>query len=44
MGKVVHLNWLDFDKATMSGKIISMPSRDQIHENIQGTAHRRVVF
>ncbi len=35
MGKVVHLNWLDFDKATMSGKIISMPSRDQIHENIK---------
>jgi len=35
MGKVVRHTWLDFDKATMSGKIISMPSRDQIQEPIK---------
>src|SRR4051812_22430431 len=35
MGKVVHHNWLDFDKGTMSGKIISMPARDQIQESIK---------
>lgn len=35
MGKQVRVNWLDFDKATMSGKIISMPTRDQIQENIK---------
>jgi small subunit ribosomal protein S4 len=35
MGKQVRVNWLDFDKATMSGKIISYPTRDQIQENIK---------
>jgi small subunit ribosomal protein S4 len=35
MGKGVRVSWLDFDKATMSGKIISLPTRDQIQENIK---------
>jgi small subunit ribosomal protein S4 len=35
MGKQVRVNWLDFDKATMTGRIISLPSRDQIQENIK---------
>lgn len=35
MGHVNKYSWLDFDKATMSGKILNLPSRDQISENIK---------
>jgi small subunit ribosomal protein S4 len=35
VGKANKYPWLDFDKSTMTGKIISMPSRDQIPENIR---------
>ncbi|MBP6334345.1 MAG: 30S ribosomal protein S4 [Bacteroidia bacterium] len=33
-----HVNkhaWLDWDKATMSGKVLNLPARDQISENIK---------
>lgn len=28
-------DWLDFDRATLSGKVLSVPSRDMIPENIK---------
>jgi small subunit ribosomal protein S4 len=31
----VKSSWLEFDKATMTGKFISVPARDQIPENIK---------
>jgi small subunit ribosomal protein S4 len=34
-GHVNKYSWLDFDKASMSGKILNIPSRDQISENIK---------
>lgn len=34
-GHVNKHSWLEFDKASMSGKIINLPSRDQIAENIK---------
>ena len=34
-GHVNKHSWLEFDKASMSGKIINLPSRDQIAENIE---------
>ncbi len=35
VGKVNKYPWLEFDKSTMSGKVISLPARDQIPENIR---------
>ena len=35
VGRVNKYSWLDFDKSTMTGKVISLPSRDQIPENIR---------
>jgi small subunit ribosomal protein S4 len=34
-GHVNKHSWLEFDKASMSGKVINLPSRDQIAENIK---------
>jgi len=34
-GLVNKHSWLEFDKASMSGKVINLPSRDQIAENIK---------
>jgi small subunit ribosomal protein S4 len=35
MGRANKYPWLEFDKGTMSGKIIAHPTRDQIPENIK---------
>ncbi len=35
VGRVNKYTWLDFDRTTMSGKVINLPSRDQIPENIR---------
>lgn len=35
VGRVNKYSWLDFDRSTMTGKVISLPSRDQIPENIR---------
>jgi len=34
-GHVNKHSWIEFDKATMSGRILNLPSRDQIAENIK---------
>ncbi|MFM7217302.1 MAG: 30S ribosomal protein S4 [Bacteroidota bacterium] len=34
-GHVNKHSWIEFDKASMSGKILNLPSRDQISENIK---------
>jgi len=34
-GHVNKHSWLEFDKGTMSGRILNLPSRDQISENIK---------
>jgi small subunit ribosomal protein S4 len=34
-GHVNKHSWIEFDKASMSGKILNLPSRDQIAENIK---------
>jgi len=34
-GHVNKYPWLEWDKTTMSGKVLSMPARDQIPENIR---------
>ncbi|REJ81649.1 MAG: 30S ribosomal protein S4 [Bacteroidetes bacterium] len=34
-GNVSKHAWLEWDKATMSGKILNLPARDQITENIK---------
>lgn len=34
-GHVNKHSWLEWDKATMSGKILNLPARDQISENIK---------
>lgn len=36
--------WLEWDGATMSGKFLQKPEREEIPENIKGAAHRRVVL
>ncbi len=35
IGRVHKFPWIEWDNSTMSGKYISMPSRDQIPENIK---------
>ncbi|MCX6275081.1 MAG: 30S ribosomal protein S4 [Bacteroidetes bacterium] len=35
MGRANKHTWLEMDKGTMSGKILNVPSRDQIPENIK---------
>lgn len=34
-GHVNKHSWLDWDKSTMSGKVLTLPARDQIPENIK---------
>ncbi|MFM8431960.1 MAG: 30S ribosomal protein S4 [Bacteroidota bacterium] len=34
-GHVNKHSWIEFDKASMSGRILNLPSRDQISENIK---------
>lgn len=34
-GHVNKHSWIEFDKASMSGRILNLPSRDQIAENIK---------
>jgi small subunit ribosomal protein S4 len=34
-GHVNKHSWIEFDKATMSGRILNLPTRDQIAENIK---------
>jgi small subunit ribosomal protein S4 len=34
-GHVNKHSWLDWDKSTMSGKVLNLPARDQIPENIK---------
>lgn len=34
-GHVNKHSWIEFDKASMSGKILNLPARDQIAENIK---------
>ena len=35
MGRANKYTWLEVDKGTMSGKILNVPTRDQIPENIR---------
>jgi len=34
-GHVTKHSWIEFDKAAMSGRILNLPTRDQISENIK---------
>ena len=34
-GKSVNVSWLEWDRALMTGKLISVPQRDEIPENIK---------